>query len=47
MQFVHLLGGRYDVDPTAGMIFHKSSTSLHLWFYVMYPMASTPTPDIR
>src|SRR5262249_375118 len=27
--------------PTAGTIFHKSSTSLHLWFYPMYPMAST------
>jgi transposase-like protein len=27
--------------PTAGTIFHKSSTSLHLWFYAMYLMAST------
>jgi transposase len=27
--------------PTAGTIFHKSSTSLHLWFYGMYLMAST------
>ena len=27
--------------PTAGTIFHKSSTSLHLWFYAMYIMAST------
>src|SRR5205823_5410807 len=24
------------IHPTAGTIFHKSSTSLHLWFYVMY-----------
>src|SRR5438445_6019297 len=29
------------VHPTAGTIFHKSSTSLHLWFYAMYVMAST------
>jgi transposase len=29
------------VHPTAGTIFHKSSTSLHLWFYAMYIMAST------
>jgi len=27
--------------PTANTIFHKSSTSLHLWFYAMYIMAST------
>jgi len=27
--------------PTAGTIFHKSSTSLHLWFYAMYLMTST------
>src|ERR1700704_838309 len=27
--------------PTAGTIFHGSSTSLHLWFYAMYLMAST------
>ncbi len=27
--------------PTAGTIFHKSSTSLHLWFYAMYLTAST------
>jgi transposase len=27
--------------PLAGTIFHKSSTSLHLWFYAMYLMAST------
>jgi transposase-like protein len=30
-----------DLYPTAGTIFHKSSTSLHLWFYAMYIMAST------
>jgi transposase len=29
------------VSPTAGTIFHKSSTSLHLWFYAMYLMTST------
>jgi transposase len=29
------------VHPTAGTIFHKSSTSLHLWFYAMYLMVST------
>lgn len=29
------------VHPTAGTIFHKSSTSLQLWFYAMYLMAST------
>jgi transposase-like protein len=29
------------LHPTAGTIFHKSSTSLHLWFYAMYLMAST------
>jgi transposase-like protein len=29
------------IAPTAGTIFHKSSTSLHLWFYAMYLMAST------
>jgi transposase len=46
----HRVKGRpaYDCDtcghhlhPTAGTIFHKSSTSLHLWFYAMYVMAST------
>ncbi len=31
----------YHVHPTAGTIFHKSSTSLHLWFYAMYLMTST------
>lgn len=29
------------VHPTAGTIFHKSSTSLHLWFYAMYLITST------
>jgi transposase-like protein len=31
----------YHVHPLAGTIFHKSATSLHLWFYAMYLMAST------
>ncbi len=34
-------GCGHHVHPTAGTIFHKSSTSLHLWFYGMYLMAST------
>src|SRR4051812_7288734 len=29
------------IAPTAGTIFHKSSTSLHLWFYAMWIMTST------
>ena len=29
------------IHPMAGTIFHKSSTSLHLWFYAMYLMTST------
>src|SRR5437588_5890792 len=29
------------VHPTAGTIFHKSSTSLHLWFYAMWLITST------
>lgn len=29
------------VHPTAGTIFHKSSTALHLWFYALYLMTST------
>jgi len=29
------------VSPTAGTIFHKSETSLRLWFYAMFLMAST------
>lgn len=32
--------GRH-LHPTAGTIFHKSATSLHLWFYTMYLMTST------
>src|SRR5712671_2852821 len=31
----------HHLHPTAGTIFHKSSTSLHLWFYAMYMMTST------
>src|SRR5205807_1350517 len=30
-----------NVHPTAGTIFHKSSTSLHLWFYGLYLITST------
>ena len=29
------------VHPTAGTIYHKSSTGLNLWFYAMYLMTST------
>jgi transposase len=29
------------LHPTAGTIYHKSSTGLHLWFYAMYLMTST------
>jgi transposase len=29
------------LSPTAGTIFHKSSTSLHLWFYAMWIITST------
>jgi transposase len=31
----------HHIHPTAGTIFHKSATSLHLWFYAMYLMTST------
>ena len=31
----------HHLHPTAGTIYHKSSTSLHLWFYAFYLMAST------
>jgi transposase len=31
----------HHLHPTAGTVFHKSSTSLHLWFYCMYLMTST------
>ncbi len=34
-------GCGHHVHPTAGTIFHKSSTSLHLWFRAMYLMTST------
>jgi transposase len=34
-------GCGHHVQPAAGTIFEKSSTSLHLWFYAMYLMAST------
>lgn len=31
----------HSIYPLSGTIFHKSSTSLQLWFYAMYLMAST------
>jgi len=31
----------HHLHPTAGTIFHKSSTSLHLWFYAVHLMTST------
>jgi transposase len=31
----------HHIHPLAGTIFKKSSTSLHLWFYVLYLMTST------
>jgi len=31
----------HHVHPTAGTIFHKSSTSLHLWFHAVFLMAQT------
>jgi transposase len=31
----------FHLHPTAGTIFHKSSTPLRLWFYAMYLMTST------
>lgn len=31
----------HHLHPTAGTIYEKSSTSLHLWFYAMYLMVST------
>lgn len=34
-------GCGHHVHPTAGTTFHKSSTSLHLWFYALYLMTST------
>src|ERR1044072_7550453 len=34
-------GCGHHVHPTAGTIFHKSSTSLRLWFHAMYLMTRT------
>jgi transposase-like protein len=34
-------GCGHHIHPTAGTIFHKSSTSLHLWFFAIYMMVST------
>jgi transposase len=34
-------GCGHHINPTAGTIFHKSSTSLHIWFYAIYLMAAT------
>ncbi len=34
-------GCGHHIHPTAGTIYHKSSTSLHLWFYAMFLMTST------
>lgn len=31
----------HHLHPTAGTIYHKSATSLHLWFYAIYLMTST------
>lgn len=31
----------HHVYPTAGTIFHKSTTSLHLWFWAIYLLSST------
>jgi transposase-like protein len=31
----------HHLHPLAGTIFHKSSTSLHLWFYAIHLMTST------
>lgn len=31
----------HHIHPTAGTIYHKSATSLKLWFYAMYLMTST------
>jgi len=31
----------HHVHPTAGTIFHKSTTSLRTWFYAIYLMAQT------
>jgi transposase-like protein len=34
-------GCGHHIQPTAGTIFHKSSTSLHLWFYGIYLVSSS------
>ncbi len=34
-------GCGHHIHPTAGTIFHKSSTSLHLWFYAIYLVSSS------
>jgi transposase-like protein len=34
-------GCGHHLQPTAGTIFHGSSTSLHLWFYALHLMTST------
>lgn len=34
-------GCGHHLHPTAGTVFHKSSTSLHLWFYAAFLMTST------
>ena len=31
----------HQISPTANTIFHKSRTSLRLWFYAIYLMSST------
>lgn len=31
----------HQISPTAGTIFHKSSTSLRIWFYVIFQLAQT------
>ena len=31
----------HHIHPLAGTIFHKSATSLNLWFYAMYLISST------
>jgi transposase len=36
-------GCGHHLHPTAGTIFHKSSTSLHLWFYAIYLVTSSKT----
>src|SRR3990172_9426679 len=40
-------GCGYHLHPTAGTIYHKSSTSLHLWFYAMFLMYTMSFEDCR